>query len=297
MRDTEEVRASTEEPKVGTPASQPANILALQRTIGNRAVGALLRRAATSRAGRVQLQRGIFDGVTALWHGARMYGWELDEDTDPGAPFARELMFHWAWSAPLPFFRSNAHQDPAVLSIGDPNPHRHTGAEWADFMLRRQEIREEAVLPTFSRLARTFGVQTPHRGTFEEHLHDLTLDRTFSMSLTLHGVHDFKITGSYAVDQLAPDVSRVRFFDVVFEWIDVGAMHTSGAGTDTITPAGERINDRAFQGSGSNFPISIEFRMPGTSVWLVRNGGAMHGAGYPHPGSYRYASFVGPDSG
>lgn len=232
----------------------------------------------------------MFNFIWSIGRGIERW-WNLD---DAGKAYARELMVWYLVGLGRPFTRPAVMPGPAIgvapgLTIMDPlagltmvgNIHFH--GDWSGFMLAREEIRD-SVRTLFRQLATEVASQQSTQGEFERHLRDgaVTLDRLESMAFTLHGCHDFEISGRYTITRSPSEGSAmVRFADVRFTWNDRGFLHTAGAGLVTLTRDGQRVNDREFMHAGFPYPISIAFNMPASSLWCVFQGRTTHVSGWP----------------
>lgn len=279
---------------------EPADVLTLQRIIGNSSIQRLLsegrqadgkawgseesgtaREATTGRldpvsysASQSVVQRGW---VESLRRGARMYLGMNDE----GASYARQLM-EWR-----------------ILGLGADFVRR--GGDWGRFMAARPEI-QRAMATKFAALVQGFAAAGPGSGTFTDSITGVRLNELESMRLTLHGCHRIDISGSYEVTEeasrateegstrartmapprprppRAPTTYRVTLSDVRFVWVDRADLHP---GTTTELDTGEQVDDRQFTAAGWDYDIRIHFSMPRTSTWLVSRGQATHRRGWP----------------
>ena len=259
----------------GRPAAPAgaASVLRLQETIGNRTTARLLGRAARTgqRPPGRQLQRGVFSALGA--------GWEMYNhipDSDPGKPFAQELM-RWR-----------------MLGMGQMFvKHGSADSDWNDFMLGRPEL-HRAMLDAFRTIAIDEAARGPtgnqwlggHRMVSKD-ITGVRLNELESMRLTLHGCHRIEIRGQVNVD---PDGSAmiVRIFPQM-TWVDRAALHP---GTTTELDDHREVDDSSFTAAGWDYDERIMFEPVGSllapdasSRWRVSGGVATHEAGWPPEGS------------
>lgn len=256
-------------PAQGPAASPSATLLRLQATIGNRATARLVQRSA--RAERQMVQRGVLD---ALGHGYDVY--TGIPDTDPGKPFAQELM-RWRVLGTGSMFIKRGSADP----------------DWNTFMLGRPEL-HRAMLDPFKAIAEEQAALGPSgsewAGGYRQISKDITgvrLNELESMRLTLHGCHRIEIRGRAHVAAEGGDFI-VRLWPQM-TWVDRAAMHP---GTTTELDSGKQIDDSSFTAAGWDYDERIMFEPVGSilapdasSKWRVSGGVATHVAGWPPEGS------------
>ena len=257
----------------GGPGAEAAEVLQLQATIGNRATTAMLQRSGRvgspvrGRPGRQLVQRGFW---SAIGHGLDVYSGI--PDSDPGKPFAQELM-RWR-----------------MLGMGSDFIKRGSAdSDWNQFMLDRPEL-QRAMVPVFKKIAEEQAALGPSgsewMGGYRNISKDITgvrLNELESMRLTLHGCHRIEIRGRAHTAQ--DGANWVVSIWPKITWVDRAAMHP---GTATVLDTGAQIDDSSFTAAGWDYDERIMFELVGTilhpdasSKWRVSGGTATHLAGWP----------------
>ena len=234
------------EPAALAPTAE--QVLALQRTAGNRATAQL-----------VQRQGGALD---ALQRGGELY-WNL---SDEGAPFARELM-RWR-----------------LVGMGMDFDTDQGDFEWNHFMQGRPEI-QLAMLGVLEQIAvEAAGDGVTEEGIIFDDTRDYTravtdvrLNELESMRLTLHGCHRIDVRTTVFVRQDGGD-TVVEFRSIEMTWVDRADLHP---GTETELESGEMVDDSEFTASGWDYDVSITFAAPSRSTWRVSGSTATHESGWP----------------
>lgn len=203
-------------------------------------------------------------GYETVERGAGLY-WNLD---DEGAPFARDLMEHYALG-----FGTDFDTDP------------YNDRDWNQFMLDRPEI-QRAVRPVLESIASRVASRGPTDQPFirfgagptvTETVTGVRLNELESMRLTLHGAHRIDLEVNYDVNAIEGG-REVIFRRIHMTWVDRGDMHP---GTETELESGEMVDDAELTGAGSAYDIYIEFMPFGRTVYHVKGRSVQQVSGWP----------------
>jgi len=199
------------------------------------------------------------------WAKAAAYYWKLYRAlTDEGAPFARELMWHYAFGNGQPFKAGMKYVHETVY---DPRSgtkrteHLSTAignSRWNMFMRARPELQEAARAYLCKRAKQYAGrdgdmAEQP----FDGNLGRVLLEELDSMLITLHGTENVPVYGS-VLKGCVNGATVVAFRYLTFEWRDDGDMHV---GISTTLTDGTTISDEDFLSIdlGTSYSISISW--------------------------------------
>ncbi len=167
---------------------------------------------------------------------------------DPGRPFARQLIMHYAFGFGGDFVRED-------------------GA-WGAFMKDRPEL-QAALNAKMQEVVRKLCKGGADSGKVNETLTGVRLNQLASMRMTLHGAQRIEIKDDFTVQGRGTACCRVTFKNLKYTWVDRGDLHP---GTKTELDDGSTVDDSFFERLShwipSAGPYDIRITWSADSQWF-----------------------------